>query len=280
MPSFVIAGTWLPEHSDVIELECEQGDALELKREPQNSYDANAIAVFKSGGDSGMTYIDDLLLLGYVPAELAKELAVDMDAGATVIARIKQISAPPGGSEAPEVLVTYVADRSWLPLDANEFRALRIPTSQWKYGGKAAEVRSASGVEGVLCRTLDGDYFFRIYQKGQFRDFDLRHSDLKVRITDGDASFYEHEKFRLLDHSPEVLGLEKIEDTDEKSTDAESTTAVEWEFGFCLSSRESGKPVGSELSNALMDTIIEFAENNELIVGGGFGPYPSDAVRS
>jgi hypothetical protein len=47
------------------------GDRLELRRQPDNEYDANAIAVH-GGGE----------LLGFVPRELAEELAPALDSGA------------------------------------------------------------------------------------------------------------------------------------------------------------------------------------------------------
>jgi hypothetical protein len=49
----------------------EPGRALILRRDPGNEYDPNAIAVFSSDGDQ----------VGFVPREVAEELAAQIDAG-------------------------------------------------------------------------------------------------------------------------------------------------------------------------------------------------------
>jgi hypothetical protein len=71
-------------------------------------------------------------------------------------------------------------------------------------------VQDASGVNGVLCRNAeDGRHFFRVYgEDGAFQDYDVRHDDLPVTIAaDAMASFYSVGEERVLDHSPDVLGL-------------------------------------------------------------------------
>jgi hypothetical protein len=79
------------------------------------------------------------------------------------------------------------------------------------YDKQQARVSDAGGVEGMLLRSLDGSYFFRVYHEGErFTDYDLRHSDLSVTISDDAlASFYALKDTNVLDHSPEVLGLEE-----------------------------------------------------------------------
>lgn len=80
-----------------------------------------------------------------------------------------------------------------------------------RYGDKTATVTSADGVEGVLCRSLHGRYFFRVYhENGDFTDYGLRHSDLTVTIHDSDAVFYKLSDHDLLDHAPATLGLEEV----------------------------------------------------------------------
>jgi hypothetical protein len=77
-------------------------------------------------------------------------------------------------------------------------------------GQHTAQVRSANGAEGILCRSaVDGRYFFRMYEEaGSFTDYELRHDDLAVTISlDALASFYQIGDEHILDHSPEVLGL-------------------------------------------------------------------------
>lgn len=80
-----------------------------------------------------------------------------------------------------------------------------------RYGGHIASAKSAAGMRGVLCRSTDGEYFFRIYRgSGRFTDYELRHSDLTVTIAeDEEATFYRVGKNAILDHSPETLGLNK-----------------------------------------------------------------------
>jgi hypothetical protein len=79
------------------------------------------------------------------------------------------------------------------------------------YGGKPAEVTSASGVKGILISSFDGEYSFRVYTgDGEFIDYDLRHDDLSITINaDAFAAFYRVDGHDVLDHDPQVLGLKK-----------------------------------------------------------------------
>ncbi len=72
----------------------------------------------------------------------------------------------------------------------------------------ATKIHSADGVEGVIIHSR-GQYWFRVYTgKDEFKDYNLAHSDLVVKINDADATFYEYENGTMsLDHSPETLGL-------------------------------------------------------------------------
>lgn len=82
---------------------------------------------------------------------------------------------------------------------------------QVMYGNRLAEVTSAAGVRGVLCKSPDGDgYFFRVYAEDHtFVDYELRHDDLTVTIAEDElASFYRVGDKRILDHSPDVLGVD------------------------------------------------------------------------
>ena len=68
---------------------------------------------------------------------------------------------------------------------------------------------SATGVTGFVLHTIDG-YVFRVYEKDTeaFRDYDLHHSDLEVKIVDEDAVFYELDNGKnLLDYSPPTLDI-------------------------------------------------------------------------
>jgi hypothetical protein len=72
------------------------------------------------------------------------------------------------------------------------------------------KITTANGTEGVLIYNHGaGTYSFRVYNADHtFKDYDILHSDLVVKITDEDAFFYEQTdgKFRL-DHNPDTLGL-------------------------------------------------------------------------
>lgn len=83
-----------------------------------------------------------------------------------------------------------------------------------RYGTSVAKVSSAAGITGFLLKHIDGSFFFRVYATGgAFTDYDIRHDDLEVTISpDALASFYEIGQERLLDHSPEVLGLKNVSD--------------------------------------------------------------------
>lgn len=89
------------------------------------------------------------------------------------------------------------------------------PSETYLYGGKPAATRTAAGAKGVLLRTLDGAMAFRVYHdRERFTDYEIRHDDLSVTIdADALASFYKVGERDILDHSPLVLGLKKVETT-------------------------------------------------------------------
>ena len=86
-------------------------------------------------------------------------------------------------------------------------------SDRYLYGKTPAEVEPEDGVNGVLIRTLDGAFMFRVYHdRKRFTDYEIRHDDLNVTIDkDALAAFYEVGEGCILDHSPQVLGLKKID---------------------------------------------------------------------
>lgn len=86
-------------------------------------------------------------------------------------------------------------------------------SDQYLYGELPAEVESAAGAKGVILRALGDAMVFRVYHDHEhFTDYELRHDDLHVTIaTDELAAFYKVGERDILDHSPQVLGLRKIE---------------------------------------------------------------------
>jgi hypothetical protein len=72
------------------------------------------------------------------------------------------------------------------------------------------KIESADGREGYLIWCGGDRYVFRIYTQApdEFVDYDLRHTDMKVKIVDSDAFFYSDEQGDCVDHSPATLGKE------------------------------------------------------------------------
>jgi len=71
------------------------------------------------------------------------------------------------------------------------------------------ESKTANGVVGdlIYCHATK-NYMFRVYdQDHNFTDYDIRHCDMRVKIIDADAHFYEDNGELILDHSPATLGI-------------------------------------------------------------------------
>ena len=83
---------------------------------------------------------------------------------------------------------------------------------KYLYGSVPADVDSAAGVQGMIIRSFDGSFMFRVYRDPEhFTDYEIRHDDLSVTIdADALAAFYKVGERNILDHSPPVLGLKKI----------------------------------------------------------------------
>ena len=71
------------------------------------------------------------------------------------------------------------------------------------------KIESADGQEGYLIWCGGDRYVFRIYKDAphEFTDYDLRHTDMRVKIMDSDAFFYEKGEDAWIDHSPATLGI-------------------------------------------------------------------------
>ncbi len=85
--------------------------------------------------------------------------------------------------------------------------------TMFRYGNHEAEEIPAAGTTGFLCRSALGGYFFRVYKPdGEFSDYELRHDDLQVTISnEAMASFYQFDDAQVLDYASSVLGLRKIQ---------------------------------------------------------------------
>jgi hypothetical protein len=73
------------------------------------------------------------------------------------------------------------------------------------------KIESADGQEGYLIWCGGDRYVFRIYTNApeEFVDYDIRHTDMRVRIVDSDAFFYTDEQGSTVDHSPATLGIKQ-----------------------------------------------------------------------
>ena len=71
--------------------------------------------------------------------------------------------------------------------------------------------RSADGEVGYLIWCGGDRYVFRIYTQApnEFKDYDIRHSDMRIKIIDADAFLYEKNGFLEVDHSPATLGIKE-----------------------------------------------------------------------
>ena len=114
-------------------------------------------------------------------------------------------------NKAKSVVLTEAGVREAERICAQLFAIPTPSTATVRYGGATAEVRTGDGANGTICKSaVDGSTFFRVYSDdGSFADYALRHDDLRVTIaTDAMAAFYRVGNELVLDHSPEVLGLQ------------------------------------------------------------------------
>ena len=91
----ILAGTKFENRPSIIRRHCHNGMKALLKREPDNPYDPNAIAVFIE-----VPRLFGLLSkcpkkIGYIKANTAKGLAKRMDGGLPIQARVIRIYDPP-----------------------------------------------------------------------------------------------------------------------------------------------------------------------------------------
>jgi predicted enzyme related to lactoylglutathione lyase len=82
------------DRQDYIQRYCKKGKELSLKREPNNTYDSNAIAVFIK---TKIFFIKSAKFqIGYISADIAQRLAPYIDKGGIVTSSIKDVT---GGSD-------------------------------------------------------------------------------------------------------------------------------------------------------------------------------------
>ena len=72
------------------------------------------------------------------------------------------------------------------------------------------KITSADGQEGYLIWCGGDRYVFRIYNAvHDFVDYDIHHTDMRIKIMDPDAFFYTDGENACIDHSPATLGIDQ-----------------------------------------------------------------------
>jgi hypothetical protein len=73
------------------------------------------------------------------------------------------------------------------------------------------KIESADGQEGCLIWCGGNRYVFRIYTAApdEFVDYDICHTDMRVKIIDSDAFFYTDGEEARVDHAPATLGIKQ-----------------------------------------------------------------------
>jgi len=71
------------------------------------------------------------------------------------------------------------------------------------------KIESADGQEGCLIWCGGNRYVFRVYTAApdKFVDYDICHTDMRVKIIDSDAFFYTDGAEARVDHAPATLGI-------------------------------------------------------------------------
>ena len=92
----IVAGTGFEGRADIIRKHCKDGMPVQLRRDPSNPYDPNAIAVFISVPRMFGLLGQSLTQIGYIKAAAAKGVAARIDAGTEVSGFIKSFYAPSG----------------------------------------------------------------------------------------------------------------------------------------------------------------------------------------
>ena len=82
------------DRQDYIKRYCKENKELVLKREPNNSYDSNAIAIFIK---TKIFFLKPAKFqIGYLSADIAQRLAPHIDNGGTVTVKVKNITGGTG----------------------------------------------------------------------------------------------------------------------------------------------------------------------------------------
>jgi hypothetical protein len=101
----IVAGTGFEGRASVIRRHCRNGQTAWLKREPTNSHDPNAIAVYIETPVLFGLFGKRLRKIGYIKAPAAEGLAQRMDEGLKISAYVASFHAP-AERDRPRVSLT------------------------------------------------------------------------------------------------------------------------------------------------------------------------------
>lgn len=92
-----------PSNFHEIEADLEDGDRplIELRRNPSNKVDSNAIEVRRTANDE---------MLGHLPKDVARRLAPEIDKGSAWLAAIVSVDINPDYSDRPGLTITIQKD--------------------------------------------------------------------------------------------------------------------------------------------------------------------------
>lgn len=68
------------------------------------------------------------------------------------------------------------------------------------------EISAKNKTGYLLYNPVKQKYFFRIYNKNTFTDYDINAEEIEIKIIDEWASLYENENYNKLDFSSKALG--------------------------------------------------------------------------
>jgi HIRAN domain len=91
----IVAGTGFEGRASIIRNHCSNGQRVELRREPSNRHDPNAIAVYIEAPRLFGLLGKGLRQIGYIKAPAAGGLSKRMDEGLKVEATVASFYAPP-----------------------------------------------------------------------------------------------------------------------------------------------------------------------------------------
>ena len=164
-----IAGTTFDGRQDIIEelSDCgmlNSGQSLFLKREPENPYDRNAIAIL---------HPSTMQQLGYIEKNLAAEMAAKMDTGTRYSAEVSQLTGGTGYRYGVNIIL-YENSNERIPEEQKSEESEKEQNMEdgFMYSNKIYE---------SICRDLDGNFVYEANRE----EGSIYMSNLKIESTIG-----------------------------------------------------------------------------------------------